>query len=73
MQGTEQMSNLAKCQFTITLCLQSESLQRDQRLTTISFRLFGFGGLYCNKKGTIFTFKVSLFIFILTTWVSRYV
>lgn len=49
--GIEQMSNLAKCHFIITLCLQSRNVQRDQRLTTISFRLSGFGGLYCNKKG----------------------
>lgn len=58
------MSNLAKCQFTITLCLQSKNVQRDQRLTTSSFRLFGFGVLYCNKKGKyIYIYSKSVLIY----------
>ena len=64
------MSNLAKCQFTITLCLQSKNLQRPE---SISFRVFVFVFYTATKNGNIFTFTVSLFLFLLTTRVSRYV
>lgn len=62
--GTGQMSDLTKCQFTITLCLQSKNLLRDQRLTTTSFRLFGFDVLYCNKKAIyIYIYSTSVLIY----------
>lgn len=49
MYGTEQTSNWAKCQFTVTLCLQRKNLWGDQRLTTTSFTLCFSGVLHWNK------------------------
>lgn len=56
------MSDLTKCQLTITLCLQSKNLPRPE--TTTSFRLFGFEVLHCNKKAKyIYIYGKSVLIF----------
>lgn len=45
------MSNLAKCQFTITLCLQSKNLQRPETYYDFIQAFWFWWFIYCNKKG----------------------
>lgn len=66
------MSDLTKCQFTITLCLQSKNMPRDQSLLLHSgFLVLMF--YIAIQKRNIFTFTESQFLFILTLRLWRYV